>query len=151
MPPQPIAWFRNLISFFGEDLKIRIASKDRVPVAGILTLNHKKSMVYKYGCSNGAFNKLGGTAMLFWRAIQEAKDLGLEELDLGRSDIDNLGLIAFKEHWSAEGLPLTYWTYPEVASRFPGVWKKTFLRYMVSSTPDRALRAIGELLYKHVG
>ena len=99
LPPQPQDWFRGLIAAFGKDLKIRVASKDGVAVASILTLSHKKSMIYKYGCSNSAFNNLGGTALLFWKTIQEAKENGFDELEMGRSDVDNLGLIAFKEHW----------------------------------------------------
>jgi len=101
LPPQPLVWFRGLIAAFGTDLKIRVASKDGVAVASILTLSHKKTMIYKYGCSNVAFNNLGGTSLLFWRTIQEAKDRGFEELELGRSDVDNLGLVAFKERWGA--------------------------------------------------
>ena len=53
-------------------------------------------MVYKYGCSDAAFNKFGGMALLFWKTIQEAKDKGFEELDLGRSDIDNVGINRFQ-------------------------------------------------------
>jgi lipid II:glycine glycyltransferase (peptidoglycan interpeptide bridge formation enzyme) len=59
LPPQPLSWFRGLIAAFGKDLKIRVASKDGVAVASILTLSHKKTMVYKYGCSDAAANKLG--------------------------------------------------------------------------------------------
>src|ERR1700733_5819106 len=57
LPPQPLNWFRGLIAAFGNDLKIRVASKDGAAVASILTLAHKKTMVYKYGASNAAFNK----------------------------------------------------------------------------------------------
>ena len=96
LPPQPLAWFRGLLSGLGDDVKIRVASKDDVPVAGILTLSHKKTVVYKYGGSNAALNKFGGMALLFWNTIQEAKEQGIEELDMGRSDTDNLGLIAFQ-------------------------------------------------------
>ena len=55
-------------------------------------------MVYTYGGSDAKFNNLGGTPMLFWRMIKEANDAGAEELNLGRSDLDNQGLITFKEH-----------------------------------------------------
>ena len=112
LPPQPLAWFRELIATFGNDLKIRVASKADLPVASILTLSNKRCTVYKYGGSIASLNKLGGMALLFWRTIQDAKDKGHEELDLGRSDRDNLGLIAFKEHWGATGTGLSYWTYP---------------------------------------
>jgi hypothetical protein len=120
-------------------------------VASILTLTHKRSMVYKYGCSDTAFNRLGGTALLFWSAIQEAKDRGLDELEMGRSDVDNLGLIAFKEHWGATPSPVTYWTHPNMGTGLPGVLKTKFARHVVGNAPDIVLKTIGRLLYKHVG
>ncbi len=151
LPPPPKAWFRELASSFGHDLKIRIASKGDLPVAGILTLSHKKCMYYKYGGSKADFNKLGGMALLFWKAIQEAKDDGREELDMGRSDIDNSGLIAFKEHWGAVGSHLCYWTYPYRAKLRRSEWRQRLARGVVSVTPDVGLVAIGTLLYRHIG
>jgi CelD/BcsL family acetyltransferase involved in cellulose biosynthesis len=151
LPPQPLAWFRGLIAAFGSDLKIRVASKNGVAVASILTLTHKKSMIYKYGCSNVAFNNLGGTALLFWKTIQEAKDGGFENLDMGRSDIDNQGLIAFKEHWGAGATSINYWTYPKRPERHTGGWEKRLAERLVSAAPDLALETVGRLLYRHIG
>jgi Acetyltransferase (GNAT) domain len=151
LPPQPLNWFRGLIACFGRNLKIRVASKDGLPVASILTLAHRKSMVYKYGCSNAAFNNLGGTPFLFWKAIQEAKILGFEELDLGRSDVDNPGLVAFKEHLGASGRLVNYWIYPLSPAGLPRVWKKRLARRVISTVPDLVLELAGKLLYRHVG
>jgi CelD/BcsL family acetyltransferase involved in cellulose biosynthesis len=151
LPPQPLSWFRGLIAAFGKDLKIRVASKDGVAVASILTLSHKKSMVYKYGCSDAKSNQFGGTTLLFWKTIQEAKDEGLEEFDLGRSDTENLGLIAFKEHWGGQRALLHYWTYPHRPSRPKASWKKRLARQVVSAAPNVALIEVGKLLYRHIG
>ena len=151
LPPQPLAWFRGLVAAFGEDLKIRLASKDGIPVTSILTLSHKKTMVYKYGCSNVAFNNLGGTALLFWKTIQDAKQRGFEELEMGRSDVDNHGLVAFKERWGASRKSISYWTYPKRESTEVSVWNKKVSRKIVSVVPDLALEAVGNLLYRHVG
>ena len=49
IPPQPKAWFRNLIDCFGDALQIRVAYQAKRPVAAILTLRHKDTLVYKYG------------------------------------------------------------------------------------------------------
>jgi len=151
LPPQPLSWFRGLIAAFGENLKIRVAYKEGLAVASILTLLHNKSMVYKYGCSNAAFSSLGGTALLFWKTIQEGKDRGLEELDFGRSDVDNPGLIAFKEHWGASVFPITYWRYPRKAAGFASWSKGRLARTVVSAAPDLALKTVGKLLYRHIG
>ncbi len=62
LPPQPLAWFRNLIACFGPRLTIRVARVDGRPIASILTLHHKQTIVYKYGCSDDRFHNLGGDA-----------------------------------------------------------------------------------------
>ena len=151
LPPQPQQWFRNLIASLGTDLKIRVASMGDVPVASILTIRAKKTMVYKYGCSDARFNNLGGTALLLWNAIREAHSAGLEEFDLGRSDVNQEGLIAFKEHWGAKRSTLDYWCCPPPANaaggtRHPAKW----FRSLASRSPNAALVLVGRLLYRHI-
>lgn len=151
LPPQPQYWFRALIASFGKDLKIRVVSKDDLPVASILTISHKKTMVYKYGCSDARFNRLGGMALLFWNTIQEAKDKGLDEFEMGRSDDNKPGLILFKEHWGAVGTHLNYWRYPSRTVGIADTWQKNMLRLLIPATPTSALRTMGMLLYRHIG
>ena len=151
LPPQPLSWFRALIDAFRGDLKIRIASKGDVPIASILTLAHKKSLVYKYGCSDSRFHSSGGMMLLFWNTIQEAKDKGFEELDMGRSDVENVGLTSFKEHWGAIGKPLVYWAYPPRSEAVLNTWQKNLLRRFVPVAPKFMLRMVGEHLYRHIG
>ena len=151
LPPQPQLWFRALIASFGNDLKIRVVSKDDVPIASILTISHRKSMIYKYGCSDARFNNLGGMALLMWNTIQDAKARGYEELELGRSDGSNLGLISYKEHWGAIGTELNYWRYPMIAVASEGSWQNSIMRRLVPVTPAFVLNAAGRLLYRHIG
>jgi CelD/BcsL family acetyltransferase involved in cellulose biosynthesis len=157
VPPQPRIWFRNLIACFGEALSIRLALKDGHPVAGILTLRHKDTLVYKYGCSDAKFNNLGGTHLLFWRSIQEAKKEGLRVFDLGRSDCENTGLITFKNRWGAAPSALTYSRYTASRNssgnfRLPGAdWKVRIGKHLCAHLPDRLLCAAGSLFYKHIG
>ena len=152
IPPQPIEWFRNLMACIGNDACIRVASKAGQPVAGILTISHGKKMVYKYGGSDTRFNKLGGIPMLLWQAIKEAKQAGAEELDFGRSDIDNPGLIAFKGRWSAAYSTLTTWRAPMVASspRLERL-KVRCAKEVFARLPDSLLTMAGRILYRHIG
>ncbi len=151
LPPQPLAWFRGLVSAFGKDLKLRVASHGDLPVASILTLRHNRRMVYKYGGSIASLNKLGGMALLFWKTIQEATDMGLDEFDFGRSDGDNLGLITFKEHWGTTRTTLRYWTYPPTPRVVRKPWQRSLVRHLVKLAPDLVLEGVGTLLYKHIG
>ncbi|ULA58162.1 MAG: GNAT family N-acetyltransferase [Nitrospira sp.] len=152
LPPPPIEWFRNLVFCLGENVCIRIASKAGQPVAGILTLRHGKSMVYKYGGSDTRFNNLGGTAMLFWEAIKDAKQAAAEIFDWGRSDLDNPGLIAFKGRWSAERSTLSTWRAPlETASRCRDDLKIRCAKEVFARMPNSLLTLAGRLLYRHIG
>jgi lipid II:glycine glycyltransferase (peptidoglycan interpeptide bridge formation enzyme) len=155
LPPQPDSWFRNLIDCFGGQLQIRVARKDKRPVAAILTVRHKDTLTYKYGCSDTAFNTLGGTHLLFWRSIEEAKHEGLCTFDLGRTDLANSGLITFKDRWGSTRFPLTYSrlsahpTAQESRSSGPG-WNRRIAKSVVPHLPDRLLRMAGSLLYRHI-
>jgi len=152
LPPQPLVWFRNLMDFMGEHLTVRVASKDGKPAAAILTLSFRDKVVYKYGGSDVELNHLGGMALLFWKMIQEAKRDCAVELDLGRSDIENEGLIAFKEHWGAARLPITYWRYPLAAPRASGKgWRDREAKRIFAYLPNGILEVIGEVLYRHMG
>ena len=152
LPPQPIQWFKNLAACMGDRLQIRVAFKDGKEIASILTVQHKDVVVYKYGCSDTAFQNLGGTPFLFWKTIVEAKAAGLTCMDFGRSDADNPGLIAFKDRWGAKSSPLTYlrWSRKQetdlASRRSSSVFKQLF-----ALMPDAVLQATGRFLYRHVG
>lgn len=151
LPPQPLEWFRNLRDCFPGRLKIRVVCKDGRPLASILTLHHKNRLVYKYGCSDARYHKLGGMPLLFWRTIQEGKQLGVDELDLGRSDLGDSGLIDFKEHLGASASRLNYYRYPPQARGTGRLGKMVIVRHIFAHLPTSALRAAGNFLYRHVG
>jgi len=152
LPPQPLAWFRNLLACLGDRVAIHVASKDGEPIAGIMTLTFKRTMTYKYGGSDAAHHRLGGMAFLFWRVIQDARARGFAELDLGRSDVDQPGLIAFKDHLGATRSTLTYYRYPErQRASAPSDWMPRVARGVFAHLPDATLDLAGRLLYKHLG
>jgi hypothetical protein len=134
-------------------LTIHIASsKDGIPLAGIVTLPFQGTLFYKYGASDASYHHLGGMPFLFWRVIQQAKAAGFTELDLGRSDRDQAGLIAFKEHLGATGSPLTYYRWPPKAQRIRSPqWASRVARGVFSHLPDATLDLAGRLLYRHLG
>jgi len=152
LPPQPLAWFRNLVTCLGDRVLIHVASKDGQPIASLLTLSFKNTLSYKYGGSDASLHRLGGMPFLFWRVIQDAQARGFVELDLGRSDVDQPGLVAFKEHLGATRSTLTYYRYPErrVDAARSG-WMSRVARGVFANLPDATLDLAGRLLYKHLG
>jgi len=151
-PPQPRDWFQNLVDCLGDKVKIRVASKDGRTIASIVTLAFKDVLVFKYGCSDERFHNLGAVHLLFWSAMQDGKGNGAREFDLGRSDADNAGLIAFKDRWGATRSPLTYWRSP--GSPRPTAlarWGTSLARKILAHAPETVLVAAGKTFYRHFG
>jgi hypothetical protein len=152
LPPQSYGWFQNLVQCLGENLEIRTAYKDEVPIASIMTLRFRDTVYYKYGCSNERFNHLGATPFLFWKAMCAAKSSGASEFDLGRTELDNTGLINFKNKWTRDPQTVTYWKFPGSSEDSVRTeWQMKLLKAVFSLMPSRLLTATGRLLYPHIG
>jgi hypothetical protein len=152
LPPIPYTWFRNLVSFQGEALKIHIACQDETPVAGILTLRFRNTVYYKYGCSDAQFNRLGAIPWLLWKAIAAAKLGGAVQFDLGRTEVGNLGLLTFKNHWVPQPQQLQYWKFPHSSAPISeNGWKLRLAKRIFSCMPERLLTVTGNLIYRHIG
>jgi Acetyltransferase (GNAT) domain len=152
LPPQPVAWFRNVLDCMGESAVIRLATSNGRPIAGIFTLQYRNCLYYKYGASDARFHNLGAMPFLFWHAIQHAIRQGLEELDMGRSDCNHAGLIAFKEHLGARRSLLAYWrSPPHPATVSDSAWRQQLGRLFCRYLPSGFLTVAGRLLYRHIG
>jgi hypothetical protein len=155
LPPPPRKWFSNLMEAFGNKLKIRVVFKNDYPVAAMITIHHKDTMFYKYGCSDAAYNNLGSMPSLYWRAIYDAKKLNCRFFDLGRTDADQLGLITFKNRWGATESTLNYCRYG-IASESThffdlnnSSWTTSAARYVLGQLPTGVLSMAGRIFYKH--
>jgi lipid II:glycine glycyltransferase (peptidoglycan interpeptide bridge formation enzyme) len=136
----------------GDALQIRVARKNGSPIAALLTLRHRCNLIYKYGCSDGAFHQMGGMPFLFWKLIEEGKATGAERIDFGRSEMENEGLVAFKDKFGAAKRTLTYFRYPKTTKEKARSWGDSRLaRRMFTLLPDGVLSAAGKILYRHIG
>lgn len=156
LPPQPRAWFRHLADAFGERLTVYVARRQGSSVAAIVTLLFRERLTYKYGASDAAWHSLGAMPLLLWRAIEGARERGARVLDLGRSEVDNLGIIAFKNHWNTERQRLTYFRFP--GSKAPAPHRVSWRRRaekpvlaVAAHLPQSVLIAAGQILYRHIG
>lgn len=152
LPPQPKNWFHNLARELGGTIQFRIAQKASAPIAAIVTLTHPNSVIYKYGCSDERYHSTGSMPFLFWRLIQEAKGSGTPLLDFGRSDLDNPGLIRFKDQWGTRRTDLVYYRFPapqrKGSSTRPGAG---FAKAVFARLPDGLLEVAGRMIYRHIG
>jgi hypothetical protein len=150
--PQPRAWFKNLLEYIGDKLLIRVARKNGIPIAAMLTIQHRSTVVYKYGCSDEKFHSLGGMPFLFWRLVEESKQSGAEKIDLGRTDMNNEGLITFKDRFASSRRLLTYYRYTQVSKRgLATLHDSRAARQIFSILPQAVSSAAGRVFYRHLG
>jgi Acetyltransferase (GNAT) domain len=149
--PQPRAWFRNLVDCLGDNLQISLARKNGEPIAALLTLRHKSTAVFKYGCSDERYHNLAGMPFLFWKFIEESKAHNIAEIDFGRSDLDNKGLITFKDRFGTRQRLLQYFRYSRVRRTEVSARNSRAIRKIFSVLPAAVLPAAGRMLYRHIG
>lgn len=157
LAPQSKQWFHNLMDCFGGALKVRVALHEGRAIAAMITIRHKDTLTYKYGCCDTQFNNLGPMHLLFWNAIQEAKAAGLRRLDFGRTNSDQHGLITFKNRWGATQSVLTYSRYggekksTHIFDLYSSKWKSELAHFTLKHVSPALLPMIGQILYKHIG
>jgi len=149
--PQPRLWLKNLVECMRDNIEIRVARKESTPIAAMLTLQHRSSVIYKYGCSDEKFHNLGGMPFLFWKLIEESKTSGAEKVDFGRSDLNQRTLIAFKDKFGATKKLLHYYRYPKATETGRRRWDGRILRQFFSILPDSVSTTAGKVLYRHIG
>jgi hypothetical protein len=89
---------------------------------------------------------------LFWKLVEESKASGAEKIDFGRSDLNNKGLIAFKDRMGTKRKLLTYYRYTRTMRRGTvNLWDSQTVRKFLSFLPHAVSSAAGRVLYRHMG
>jgi hypothetical protein len=88
-----------------------------------------------------------------WEAIKKYLNEGFEEFDFGRTEIGHDGLRRFKVGWNTEELSIftTRYNIKEKSFLPASISTQGFHNKIFSRTPETVLKAIGNILYKHIG
>lgn len=106
MLAQPIGFFEALHDRFGDDMAVLLAEDaDGDPVAAMVYFAYNGVWYYKFGASYPRSYR--PNAAMIIEACRGGAERGLSLLDMGRSDIDQPGLIDFKRQFATEELELT--------------------------------------------
>ena len=152
-PTQPRRFIRDWAGLFADDLGfVLLVARGADVAAAAVFLHHGGVLTYKYGASDARALPMRPNNLLFWEAIRWGCDNGLEQLDLGRSEVGQESLREFKRSWGADEQELVYTHLgagaPRDADR--GVLGRT-LAAGLRRTPPTASRIAGELLYRYAG
>ncbi len=154
VPIQPKNFFQllreNMIyEFFRKEL---LAFYRDTPISASVVLKYKKHAMIKYSTSDPLYLHLRPHYFIFWESIKWAALNGCDEIDFGKTEVNNLGLRIFKNGWGAEEKELKYSYYPEVPeSSLSEKVQNKFLRPLIQNSPSFVCRMIGELFYKYSG
>jgi CelD/BcsL family acetyltransferase involved in cellulose biosynthesis len=99
---QPREFFERIWKAFAstDDVRTALALVDGRPVAGAMYVVWQDVVYYKFGASLAEFLPLRPNDALHWTLIRWAHDRGLTALDWGLSDLDQPGLVAYKDKWA---------------------------------------------------
>lgn len=155
LPPQPYRFFELI----HEHLIIRdcgfliLAGKLGTVMAGNLFLHVGDRAYYKFGASDRTFQDLRAANLVMWEGIQRCAKSGFRTLCFGKTETVHDGLRQFKNGWGTQESRIQYVKYDlskceyvKHSSRVNGI-HNGFFRAM----PTPFSRAIGSVLYKHMG
>jgi FemAB-related protein (PEP-CTERM system-associated) len=101
--------FGEVLRTFPERARLHVVRLGTTPVAAGLTLRSRSRIEIPWASSIRDYNPLCPNHLLYWTAIQHARDSGCELFDFGRSTPGE-GTFKFKEQWGAQPVPL-HWEY----------------------------------------
>ncbi|UFS71101.1 GNAT family N-acetyltransferase [Geomonas sp. RF6] len=155
VPPQPSRFFRKIHEeVIARGLGFTALARYRGgTVAGIICLGFGRNAMYKYGASDETFQQVRANNLLLWETIKRCAHDGYTSFSLGRTDLDNEGLLVFKNGWGAEAEPISYYRYDLRHDLFCSEEKRDLgcMKKMLRRMPVAILRGIGTLLYKYAG
>ncbi|MBT7866935.1 MAG: GNAT family N-acetyltransferase [Opitutales bacterium] len=154
LPPQPWKFFRAIHDrILSQGLgSLFLATHKSTPIAGALFLHHNQNAIYKFGASDESFQAKRPNNFVMWSAIRSFAQNGCQELDFGRTSLDNSGLRRFKLGWGAAEQTLPYihrniqTRTIEIQSDQTQGWHNQIFKIL----PTPLSRLAGQLLYKHV-
>ena len=122
-------------------------------IAGGLYVHFGRSALYKFGASLEEYSAVRPSNLVMWEAIQRYGKMGIGTLSLGRTEIDNLGLVQYKNGWGCKPRTLRYFSWNSEEYQQRTWWKMaaSFSRPILRKMPSPLLRVIGRVLYPHVG
>jgi len=149
---QPFSFFENIWDTFmaeGQGFFLG-AFHDHSLIAVQCYIPWKRNLVYKYSASDYLFQQMQANKLLSWTAVEEAVNSGFSLFDLGLSDDDQPGLIAYKLHLGAHEKEIRFFNYTPASYPVMQGWKEGLKKFTDAVTApevsDRITEEAGNIL-----
>jgi FemAB-related protein (PEP-CTERM system-associated) len=106
-PVFPRALFGAVLDAFGDDADIVTVRRDGVPLASVLSLYHRGTVMPYWGGGTAVARPARANDMMYFALMRHARERGCTRFDFGRSKTGT-GAAAFKRNWGFDGVPLAY-------------------------------------------
>jgi hypothetical protein len=156
MPAQPQRYFFDAWDALAAsgNMQLLLARYQGSVIASMILFASGTTLRYAYGASDEKYLQLAPNNLLMWTAIAWGCSHGYQILDMGRTSIDNEGLMEYKRRWGASQEPLPYYYYPRIeglATTSEHSWKFRLLTACWRRLPLQVAGPVGGRLYKHLG
>jgi CelD/BcsL family acetyltransferase involved in cellulose biosynthesis len=155
VPPTPFKFFRNMWEImWPERLTLFLATHGDLTVGAFITLGFGETLVAAYIGSDARFRSYRVHQAMLWEALEMGCLAGFKRFDWLRTPRNADSLRYFKIRWNSYEVDLNYLYYPEVKGTAGTVEESAKYRLMTSlvkRSPDFVGKAIGRLIYKHLG
>jgi hypothetical protein len=153
LSPQPYSFFKNIFAHAisqGNGIVV-CARQDQKTIAASMFFHFGTNALYKYGASDLAYQNLRPNNLIMWEAIKWYKNHAVRTLSLGRTELDNLGLLQYKRTWGAKESIIKYHRFYYCKKSFVQPYMRDSYKKIFSRTPMAILRIAGRLLSRHFG
>lgn len=106
-PVFPRALFDAVLDAFDEDADILTVRHHGKPVASVLSLYHRGTVMPYWGGGTREARGLRANDFMYFALMRQARERGCSQFDFGRSKVGT-GAFAFKRNWGFAPQPLTY-------------------------------------------
>jgi len=119
-PVHSKAFYRNILSTFGQQANVLVARHRGAPVAGFLLVRHQGTMFHLAGGSDARYQYVRPNDFLMWEALRWAHLRGATTFDFGRS-MAGSGTATFKAQWGGTVANLHYQYFLNKSKTIPDV------------------------------
>lgn len=154
LPPQPWSFFKKIHEHVISSKQgfVALALHHGKPIAGGVYFLFNYQAIYKFGASNRNYQHLRANNLVMWEAIRWLCRNGFKSLHLGRTELENQGLLQYKRGWRSKETKVGYYRFNLNKNAFStendgiGSFCSVF-----KILPIFVLRLIGSLVYRHLG
>jgi CelD/BcsL family acetyltransferase involved in cellulose biosynthesis len=153
---QPYRFFENIWHHFIEPGHgaLKVAFYDGNIVGGVLFLEWKDGLYYKFNASAATELSVRPNDLLIWEGIQYGKAKNYSFLDFGLSDWDQEGLVRYKRKFASEEKTISFLRYepnggpPQQAQQLGALLPQLTQLFTEESVPDHVTEMAGDVLYQ---